>query len=305
MPEELIRYLPTFVLAAQELSFSAVARRLRVTPAAVSKSVRTLEHGLGTRLFHRSTHALTMTDEGERLSRRVGPLLEAVGEALVDATNLPDTPRGVLRVSVPYGIGKDHLLPLLPDFRRRYPEVELDLRFEDRLVDLVTEGIDVSMGVRMDPNPGLIGKRVSSTRLVVLASPQFIEEHGAPRHPTDLSRFPCICYRIPETGRLFPWQFSDPDSGKTFALDPSPAMSASGQEIVAELAVAHHGFGLLGLISAQRYLRAGTLVQVLADYAYELPPMMIYYTSRRDLPSRVRVFIDFVSERLTDLTEAR
>lgn len=300
--DELLRYLPTFVMAAHELSFSAAARRLAVTPAAVSKSVRTLEHGLGTRLFHRSTHALTLTEEGERLRRRLAPLLEAVGESLVQATNLPDTPRGVLRVAAPYAIGKNHLLPLVPEFRRRYPEVELDLRLDDGVIDLVREAIDVSIAVRLDPSPGLIGKRLASTRAIVAASPAFLEHHGVPQHPTDVTSRPCVRYRIPSTGQLLPWRFTDPASSSTFTIDPPATVSATGQEIAAELAAAHQGLAMLGLISAQPYLRAGTLVEVLAEYSYALPPMMLMYTSKRDLPSRVRVFIDFMTERLANVT---
>jgi DNA-binding transcriptional LysR family regulator len=298
--DELLRYLPTFVQVAGELSFSSAARRLGVTPAAVSKSVRTLEQGLGIRLFRRSTHALTLTDEGERLRRRVGPLLDAVSESLVQAMNLPDTPRGLLRVSAPYAIGKSQLLPLLPEFRRRYPEVELDLRLEDRVVDLVKEGIDVSLGVRLDPAPGLIAKRLASTRLIVVASPEFLEQHGVPREPADVLRFPCIRYRIAATGRLFPWRFHDPATESSISLDPPASVSVSAQEIGAELAAAHLGLAMLGYISIKPYLEAGSVVEVLGEYALELPPLMLYYTSKRDLPSRTRVFIDFVSEALSD-----
>jgi len=302
MSDHLIRYLPTFALVADELSFSAAARRLNMSPAGVSKTVGVLEEGLRTRLFERSTHALVLTDEGQRLRRQVGPLLESMRDALTQATSDPNTPRGVLRISAPYGIGKNELLPILPEFRRLYPEVELDLRFEDRVVSLVKEGIDVSMGVRMDPRPGLIGKRVSGTRLVCVASPQFIDQHGTPDSPDDLLRFPCIRYRMPSSQSLFPWRFCDPKSGSTFAVDPQPAISASSQEVSAELAAAHQGISLLGLISVHAYLSAGTLVEVLTDCSYQLPPMTLFYTSKRNLPSRVRAFVDFVSEHLVDLS---
>jgi len=303
MSDELIRYLPTCVRVADELSCSAAARKLVVTPAAVSKTIRTLEHGLGVRLFQRSTHALTLTDEGLRLRRQVGAPLEAITASLTHTMNLPETPRGVLRVSAPYSIGKNQLLPLLPEFRRRYPEVELDLRLEDRPVDLIKEAIDVSMGIRLDPSPGLISKRLSASRTVVAASPRFVEEHGAPRHPDDVLRFPCIRYRVPGANRMFPWRFHDPARG-TFTLEPPATICTDGQEIGAELAAAHQGLAMLGLISVQPYLRAGTLVEVLADYAHALPPMMLLYPSKQDLPSRVRVFIDFVTEHMTDIASA-
>jgi len=299
----LLHYLPTFVVVADELSFSTAARRLHLSPAGVSKAVGALEEGLGTRLFQRSTHGLVLTDEGQRLRRQVGPHLESIAEALAQATSEPETPRGVLRVSAPYGIGKNELLPLLPEFRRRYREVELDLRFEDRVVDLVKEGIDVSMGVRLDPHPGLIAKRVCGTRQLVVASPQLIGHHGAPQIPADVLRFPCIRYRMPATQTLFPWRFTDHATGSSFVVDPPATISASSQEVAAELAAAHQGLALLGLISVHSYLRAGTLVEVLGDYSYELPPLTLFYTSKRNVPPRVRAFVDFVCEQLRELAE--
>jgi DNA-binding transcriptional LysR family regulator len=299
--DHLIRYLPTFVLVADELGFSPAARRLGMSPAGVSKAIRVLEEGLGTRLFQRSTHGLVLTDEGLRLRRHVGPLLNSMSEALAQATSDPRTPRGILRVSAPYGIGKNELLPILPEFRRLYPEVELDLRFEDRSVDLIKERIDVAMGVRLEPSPGLISKRVSGTRLLLVASPQFLEANGAPEHPEDVLRFPCIRYRMASTQKLFPWRFHDPVGGGSFVVDPPPVISASSQEVSAELAAAHQGLALIGLVSGHTYLRAGSLVEVLRDSSYQLPPMMLFYTSKRNLPSRVRVFIDFVSDNLADL----
>jgi DNA-binding transcriptional LysR family regulator len=298
MRAELARYLPTFVLVAEDLSFSKTARRLGLTPAAVSKSVRTLEQGLGLRLFHRSTHALSLTAEGERLRHSVTPLLDALDQSLESVTNLPDRPRGLLRVAAPYAIGKQDLLPLLGEFRCLYPEVELDLRFDDHVVDQVKEQIDVALGMRTDPNPNLIAKKLFDTQLIVVASPKFLEQHDAPTHPRDVERFPCVRYRDHASGRLFPWRFRDPYTEETLTLNPAAAITASSLELVAELAAAGHGLALNGSTSAAPYLRSGKLVQVLADYAHPLPPVMLYYASKRNLPSRVRAFIDFVSQRL-------
>jgi len=304
VPSELLRYLPTFLLAAEELSFSAAARRLGLTPAAVSKSVRTLEQGLGLRLFQRTTHALTLTDDGERLRRRLSPLLDALGESLATVRSQTETARGVLRVAAPYGMGKHRVLPLLPEFRRKHPEVELDLRFEDQPIDLVKEGVDVALGVRLDPRPGLIAKKLFDTRTALVASPKFLREHGVPKRPSDLERFACLRYRMPATGRLFPWMFTDPETNSTFTVNPPAAITASNLETIAELAADHHGIGLTGLTSAWPHLHDGAVVEVLRRYARELPPVTLYYTSKHDLPSRVRVFIEFLSEHLTEATVA-
>jgi DNA-binding transcriptional LysR family regulator len=123
-----------------------------------------------------------------------------------------------------------------------------------------------------------------------------------PRRPVDVERFPCIRYRTVATGRLLPWTFTDPKTEGAITVNPAPRVTATSQEIVAELAAAHHGLALIGLTSVQPYMRAGRVVQVLSKYAHRTPPLMIYYTSKHDLPSRVRVFIDFVSEHLRDPT---
>ena len=296
----LIRYLPTFRMVAEDLSFSATARRLGLSPAAVSKTIRTFEGELGVRLFHRSTHALSLTDEGQELLRGLGDHIEALDSALTDLTASPDRPRGVLRVAAPSVIGRHLILPLLPEFRRRYPQVVLDLRFDELVTDIVKEGIDVAIGSRGDPNVSLIGKRLFASQALVVASPQFIEEHGAPQTLDDISRFPCIGYRMPKTGRIYPWTFRDPETGTTTTLTPDCTITASDLMIVADLAAGHHGLALSGTGSLSPYLQAGTLVTVLSEYAADIAPVTLFYSTRKDLPARVRVFVDFVSEHMLD-----
>ncbi len=300
MRAETIRYLPTFLLVAEDLSFSATARRLGVTPAAVSKSIRTLEKALGVRVFHRSTHALTLTDDGERLRRQSAPLFEALDEALASLTSVREKPRGLLRVAAPYSVGKDRLIPLLAELRAQYPDLDLDLHFDDGVIDLVKERIDVAIGVRMDAKPGLIAKKLYDTKMILVASPRFLEAHGVPKRVSDLERFPCIRYRTRATGRLLPWTLTERKTKTAITVNPPARMAATSQEIVAELAAAHHGIALAGLSSVQPYLRSGRVVQVLAQYAYRTPPVMIYYTSKKALPLRVRVFIELVSKHLRD-----
>ena len=297
---ELLRYLPTFRLVAEELSFSAAARRLGVTPAAVSKAIRNLEGGLGVRLFHRSTHALTVTDEGRQLHRATATSLDALGAALARAKNRPETPRGVLRVAAPFGVGRHRLVPLIREFRCEYPEVEFDLRFDDVVVDLVKQGIDVAISSRHDPSPSLIAKKLYDTHAIVVASPAYLEAHPWPEHPMALEAHPCIRYRAPDGGRFYPWRFTDPETQKTITLDPPAAIAATSLEIVAELAADGQGVALVGRTSQASYIESGALVQVLPRWEYVTAPMMLYYPSREDLPSRTRIFIDWLTERLVD-----
>lgn len=287
----LMRYLPTFARVAEETSFSAAARRLNVTPAAVSKSVRVLERGLGARLFHRSTHAVTLTADGEHLYRHVAPLLQQLDDALSGARNLPERPRGVLRVSLPVGFGKRFIVPLLAGFRRSYPDVELDLRFESHIVDQVRQRIDVSLGLRIDPNANLIGRRLCEARTFTVASPTFVRSHGQPRHPRDLGAYPCLCTRLPTSSAVMRWPYQE--DGAPFVVTPEPVVTASSMDVLLELAAQGQGIAFAGWVAAP-YIESGALVPLLEKYTAQLPPLKLFYSSKKNLPSKVRVFIDYV-----------
>jgi len=289
----LARYLPTFVMVANELSFSAVARQLNVTPAAVSKNVRALERELGSTLFHRSTRALRLTDDGEQLQRRIAPMMVEMEQALAGASNQEERPRGRLRVTLPETFGRLYVVPLLAEFCERYPEVELELLFDDTSLDLVRERIDVAIGLRTEPRLGLVGRRLCASRFFTLAAPDFIAERGAPEHPTELTGFPCLAFRQ-SSGRRMPWRYVDGD--EELVVRPPIAISATSLEALNELAARGHGITRGGWMSLP-YLRAGRLVPVLAPYEWQPPPMMLYHRIPENMPSRARVFIDHIVAR--------
>jgi DNA-binding transcriptional LysR family regulator len=294
MKPEILRHLPTFVCAAEHRNFSAAARHLGVTPAAVSKSVRTLESRLGVRLFHRTTHKLTLTDDGQRLLERAGPLLAELDEA-VDATcSSPERLSGLIRVAAPYNFGKTYIIPVLRDFCTAHPEVELDLRLEDHVIDLVEERIDVSVGVRMSPAQSLVARRLCDSRLFTVAAPSLVERLGVPSSPADLRAFPCLRYRSPSTGSVWPWWYSDPDSdGVERTIDLPSKITCSNQEALCELAAAGHGVTMVGWV-ALSYLCSGVLVALLERYAYRPPPIMLFFSSKEHQPPRVRALIDWI-----------
>jgi DNA-binding transcriptional LysR family regulator len=292
MEISLMRYLPTFVRAAEELSFSAAARRLGVTPGAVSKSVRALESGLGVRLFHRSTHAMELTEDGEHLLKSAAPLLAQLDGTLETIRASPDRARGTLRVAAPYGFGKQFIVPLLADFSARYPDVVLELRFEDHPIDLIEARIDVGIGARLEPRGELVCRKLCDSRLFTVASPAFVERHGRPRNPHELERYLCIGYRSPSSGKLRPFYYRGEEGADSLlTVNPTAAVIGTDQELVCELAVQGLGIANVGWV-ALPYIEAGTLVPLLEDYTPELPPMMIYYQSRQNVPPKVRAFID-------------
>jgi DNA-binding transcriptional LysR family regulator len=290
------------VNAAGAKSFSSAARSLGLTPGAVSKSIRALESGLGVRLFHRSTHALELTEDGEHLLREVEPLLVGLDGALGQLRSSPGKARGTLRVAAPYGFGKQALVPLLPGFCREYPEVVLDLRFEDHVVDLIEGRIDVGIGTRFDPRGELVCRKLCASRLFTVASPAFIERHGRPRTPEELERYRCIGYRAPSSAALRPFFYRGSDgAGSLSTVSPPVALIGTDQELVCELAAQGLGIAMVGWV-ALPYIESGRLVPLLEAYSPELPPMMIYYQSRRNLPPKVRAFIDYVEANLDQST---
>lgn len=295
---ELTKYLPAFIHAAQALNFSAAARNLSVTPAAVSKNIKALEKELGVRLFHRTTHSLTLTDDGERFFHKVNPIVQQLESVISCSQSLADKPKGKLRVSLPYGFGRLYIMPLIKGFRKKYPDIELDLSFEDRVVDLVEEGIDVAVGNRIDPDSSIVARQLCPLRLIAIASPEYIEKHGQPNTPNELNQFECINYRSPTSRRLLAWTFTD-TNGESITIDTTNAVvSVSSVELLCELATEGVGISMAGTWLAKQYFESGQLVPILEEYSAEGPPIMIYYASRQNLPSKVRVFIDYVVDNI-------
>ncbi|MCE0555954.1 MULTISPECIES: LysR family transcriptional regulator [unclassified Motilimonas] len=293
----LARFLPVFLTVCETLNFSKAARKMGVTPAAVSKSIGNLEQQLAQRLFHRTTHALSLTDEGQRFYQQVAPLLEQLDSVLTQHSPAQMHPNGLLRVSVPYGFGRQHLLPLIAGFCRAYPDVQLDLRFEDKVVDMIKEGIDVAIGNSLPSDSTMIARRLCPLSLVAVASPAFITKHGMPAHPSELNTLARVCYRSPTTYRIVPWQFNTPDN-KLIVIHGDPALSVTNIELTSKLALEGLGVTLLSRWLVQDELQSGALVEVLADFPATGTPIMIYYASKQHQPSKVRVFIDYVTEHL-------
>ena len=296
MQTDLTKYLPTFLQVAQDLNFSESARKLGITPAAVSKTIKTLEEGLGTRLFHRSTHALTLTGEGTQLFEQSAPHQERIAQALASAMNLPSHPQGKLRVAAPYAFSKQFIIPLLGGFRAQYPDVELDLLFDDQVYDMVRDQIDVSIGMRLNPGANLIMKKLCDSQVFIVASPEFLERHGTPTHPSELVNFPAIRFRSHTTGSLLPWTYVD-EEGRQISLTPPPAITVSSMELLCELAAQGLGITMTGWV-ALPYISSGELMPILDTYTINPPPISIFYHDRANLPAKVRVFIDYVVDNI-------
>lgn len=290
---ELRSHLDAFIASADEGSFSAAARHLGLTPAAVSKSVAQLEARLGVRLFQRSTRSLALTTDGERLYGQVRVPWREISDALTDLRQGAGKPAGTLKVALAHTVGREYIVPMLGEFMRRYPDVVPDLHFDNRQVDLVTEGFDVAIGGGIELTDALISRELARVRVVLVASPAYLKAHRPPKHPQELARHHGLLRRSLATGRLMPWALKNPQ-GEELVASVRPVMVLDDPEAMVRAAATGMGIALVPLPHALPLLESGALVRVLRDWYAESRPLSIYYTSRKLVPAKVRVFVDYV-----------
>jgi len=295
MLTELRSYLDAFVAAADEGSFSAAARRLGLTPAAVSKSVGQFEARLGVRLFQRSTRRLALTTDGERLYGQVRLPWGEIGDALTELRQGAGKPAGTLKVALAHTVGREYFVPMMDEFVRRYPDVLPDLYFDNRQVDLIAEGFDVAIGGGIELTDALIARELARMRIVLVASPAYLKAQPAPAQPQDLARHRGLMRRSLGTGRLVPWAMKN-KTGQEVVASVRPVMVLDDPEAIARAAAGGMGIAMLPMPHALPLLERGELVRVLPQWWAEALPLSIYYTSRKLLPAKLRVFVDYVVE---------
>ncbi|HEJ7890976.1 TPA: LysR family transcriptional regulator [Serratia liquefaciens] len=293
LPFDVHRLLPAFLAAAQAQNFSAAARQLGVTPAAISKNIRVLEEKLALRLFQRNTHNVVLTDEGKALLQQVAPLWQALSATLETAGSAQQAPSGTVRVSMIPGFGRQILMPLIPQFLERYPQIDLDLSLDARVVNLVGEGFDVGIGSRVDPDSRLVARPMYPMQMVLAASPGYLAQHGTPQDPDDLLQHNCLLHRNPATGRSVKWPLHRHGEAKTLELHGR--LVASRPEMLLDAALAGLGIVCLARWYAEHHFAQGTLLPVLAECWPQPTQLWLYYASA-DLPPRVRVWVEFLLE---------
>ncbi len=283
-----------FVRTAETLSFVAAGRKLGISASAVGKTIAKLEQSLGVRLFHRTTRRVTLTDEGRHFHERCHRILEELRDAEATLSESAQTPRGRLRVSLPV-IGYRFLLPVLPEFRARYPDIELDLDFNDRLVDVVDGGFAAVIRSGQLTDSSLMSRRLGPFRFVLCAAPAYLERAGAPEVPDDLAAHACVRYRFPTTGKLQPWALAH-DGGEPPNL--RAAMTCNNMEALRAAVLAGFGIGYMPDFLARDALACGALVTVLDDYRIAPGQFSVLWPSSRQLSPKLRVFVDFLCARL-------
>jgi DNA-binding transcriptional LysR family regulator len=283
-----------FVRTAETLSFVAAGRKLGISASAVGKTIAKLERSLGVRLFHRTTRRVTMTDEGRLFQERCQRILDELQDAEAMLSEAAQTPRGRLRVSLPV-IGYRFLLPVLPEFSARYPDVELDLDFNDRLVDVVEGGFDAVIRSGSLSDSSLMARRLGPFRFVLCASPHYAERLGLPSSLAELAGHACVRYRFPTTGKLQPWSLAVDGSEP---LNLRTAMTCNNMEALRGAVIAGFGIGFMPDFLVGDALENGALVAVLDAHTIAPGQFSVLWPSSRQLSPKLRVFVDFMCEHL-------
>ena len=283
-----------FARVVEAGGFSAAARELGLSKASVSKRIARLEDRLGVRLLNRTTRRLSLSEAGEAFyagCRRMVSEAEAAEQAV---THLAAAPRGTLRVNAPMSFGQLHLAPALNAFLERYPELAVDLVLDDREANLVQDGFDVGVRIKPLQDSSLIARRLAPSRALICAAPAYLEAHGAPVRPEDLSRHPCLLYSYHSEPGV--WVMRGPEGERRVRV--SGRLRANNGEALLKAAVDGFGVTLMPTFIIGEALRQGRLQPVLRDWAAGSPVAVhAIYPASRNLSPKVRVFVDFLGER--------
>ncbi len=283
-----------FMRVAELASFSAVAQQLGVARSVVTRRIAALEAHLGVKLLARSTRKLSLTSEGAAYLERCRVILNLVDVAEADIAHEHSRPRGRIRISLPLSFGLKRLTPVLVDFGRQFPEVELELDYTDRRINLIEEGFDLSVRVTARLDPGDIVRRLTSIRLHAVAAPGYLAEHGTPTKPQDLPNHECLGYTA--RGETQSWHFMV--DGRPEQVHVRCRIAANNGDALMAAAAAGLGITVQPDFIADDYLTDGRVERILEHY--QPLPMGVYAVlpSNRHVPHRVRVLVDYLANQL-------
>ncbi len=289
--------MQVYVAVVDGGSFVHAAERFDTSTASISRQVSSLEEHLGARLLQRTTRRLSMTEPGRAFYERAQQILTDVAETEAVIGSETTKPGGLLRVSVPLSYGLQAFSRILPDFRMRYPGLKMDIDLSDRTVDLVNEGIDVAVRIGASPSQNLIARKIAPVRIVVCASPEYLAQRGTPQTPEQLAGHDTLAYSLLATGDT--WSFHGPN-GEEQSVRIEPTVHANNGDLLRQLAVAGGGIISQPDFIVAEDLASGALVPLLEDWKRGESHIYAVYLSRKFLSPKVRVFIDYLVERLGD-----
>ena len=289
-----LQAMEVFVQVVDTGSFTRAAEMLNMPKASVSTLVQALETALAAKLLHRTTRLVTVTSDGAAYYERCIRILSDVRDAEESLSRTRLNPSGRLRVDSPTGLSSEILIPALPGFFERYPDITLELGSTDRTIDLIEEGVDCA--VRGGPllDPGLIARRVGVVNFLTAAAPAYLARHGTPVHPNDLLKHRCVNYFSARNGKVYDWDFNRDGERIEIPLPSLIALNDSNAYVTAGLA----GLGVIQMTDylLLRHVQEGRMVQLLPDWSSDPLPVHVVYPQNRHLSAKVRVFVEWVSE---------
>jgi LysR family transcriptional regulator, regulator for bpeEF and oprC len=286
--------LQAFARVVELGGFTKAADSLQLSKTTVSDLVQNLETHLGVRLLQRTTRRVSVTPDGAAFYERCAHILADLDEAEASVMQARVSPKGRLRVDMPGVLARLFIIPELPAFLARYPELRLELGMGLRPVHLLEEGIDCVVRFGMQSDSSLVARRVGTMSLVCCASPAYLREHGTPHRPEDLAAHRCVNYVSNRNARIMDWEFARDGEKVQLTLDGVLAVNDHDANVVA-------GLMSLGVVKvpnymAQAHLESGQLMQVLTDWTAEQFPISVMYPQSRHLSAKVRIFVDWVSD---------
>lgn len=293
-----------FCKAAELSGFTAAAEAMGVTPAAVSRSITRLEKRLGVKLFARTTRQIKMTADGRLYYTQCTQALAQIRDAERALSGQQTSPSGVLRISAPTTYGHYRLMPLLPQFAARYPNIQIDLSLSNRNIDFVDEGFDLAIRMGALDDSRMVARRLEDATLGIFGAPSYLGAKGRPQGIADLHQHTCIPFILPSTGRPFPWRLRRAAQGSAmqevdFAFESNIHIR---DDVLACMSYAQAGGGLCQTFHfvALPAVRRGELVEVLPECAGATRPFSLLYPHNRHLSARVRVFVDYLVQQIKE-----
>jgi len=282
--------MAVFVGVVNSGSFTVAARSLGHSTSYVSKEITRLEKRLGSRLLNRTTRTISLTDAGRAYYERCSQIVIDAENAERSISQLQEKPAGLLRINAPVSFGSKYLLDVLPKFMQRYPEVKLEVEFNDRIIDVVAEGYDVVIRVGEIKDTNLVARKITSSRGVVVASPDYLKCKGCPKQAEDLTQHDCIAYSLLPT----PTQWSFYKEGVRTSITVEPRAMCNNAALEVAMLVQGIGIARIPLFACEQEVASGALQIILQDYDQIKLDVYAVYPHRQYLTAKVRAFVDFV-----------
>lgn len=289
--------LAFFVLLANKGGFSAAALELGLTPPAVSKRLAKLENRLGVRLLNRTTRRVSLTSEGEAYFQSAIRIMRDIEELEQRVSTARESPKGLLRVNATFGFGREHVSKVVSEFSHLYPDIEIQLVLTDAPLNLVEEGYDLGIRFGSLPNSRLTARKIQGNRRFLCAAPAYLERHGVPKRLSDLASHNCIVLRQ-DNQSYDVWRLQRGQASKSVKVRGK--LSSNDGEVALNWVLDGHGIMLRSEWDIARYVRRNQLSLVLPKYAQVDADIYAVYPERHNLSAKVRIFVDFLCDRIGD-----